>query len=166
MGGFVGLSALTWVLLGPALSPAELEPVRAALGGLGWMLFAFGWGVVRKRGAIPENDPRVIAAKPLEPKRALPRATYIVFGVALVGALGPWFFAWRVVRAEHALLAQAAALLCGVAVLASGAQVATLYGQERIRPRPTDRLNLASPALAGVVILGMIGLALWFLRGA
>lgn len=165
MGGFLGLSALTWVLLGPQLSPAQLEPVRAAFGGLGWMLFAFGWGVVRKQDAIPENDPRVIAAKPLSPRRSVAAGTYVVFGAAVALALCPWFLAWRLVRSEHALLAQAASLLCAIAMVAAGAQVATLRGQEWIRPQPSERLNLASPALAALVILGMIGVVVWFVRG-
>ncbi len=166
MGGFVGLSAVTWVLLGPVISPERLEPVRAALGGVGWVIFAFGWGVVREQGAVPENDPRVISSTPLEPKRSLPSGTYVVFAVSLLGAAAPWFLAWLVVRSDHALLAQAAALVCSVAMVAAGTQVAIRRGQQWIRPRPAERLNAASPALAALVILGMLGLVLWAIRGS
>lgn len=165
MGGFLGLSSVTWVLLGPALDAERIEPVRAALGGVGWVLFAFGWGVVRKPDAVPENDPHVIVSQPLAARGALPRGTYWVMGVALLGAAMPWFAAWRAVGKEHSLFAQAMAWACAVAMVATGAQVAVLRGQRRIRPRAAERLNVASPGLAGLVVLGILGVVLWAVRG-
>src|SRR5688572_21284843 len=58
--GFIGLSTLAWWQLGPVVSAEELDPLRAALGALGWMLYAFGWGKTRGRGLVPEDDPHVV----------------------------------------------------------------------------------------------------------
>ena len=55
--GFVGLSVLAWSQLGSAVSAEQLDPLRAALGAFGWVLYAFGWGKTRGRGRVPEDDP-------------------------------------------------------------------------------------------------------------
>jgi hypothetical protein len=165
MGGFVGLSVLTWVLLGDLLEVNQLEPVRAASGALGWVLFAFGWGAVRNVHSVPENDPRVIAGQPLAPRRALPPTTYVVFGLALLGALAPWLLAWRVTRPEHALFAHATALLCAIAMVSVGAQVSVQRGRRWLPPRPSDRFNAASTALAAMVLVAVLGVAAWWVRG-
>lgn len=164
--GFLGLSAATWLLLGDSLDVERLEPVRAALGGVGWVAFAFSWGVVREQGAVPENDPRVIRAKPLRPKRSMPTSIYAVLAVSLLGAAVPWFTAWRSVRPEHGLFAHATALLCAVAVIAAGTYVASSKDQKRVMRRPIERLNSASASLALLIVLGMLGLVVWAIRGA
>ncbi|HEX5101569.1 MAG TPA: hypothetical protein VFV94_18790, partial [Polyangiaceae bacterium] len=56
---FVGLSALSWALLEDQLSVERLDRLRACVGALGWLLYAFGWGRVRAHGG-PEDDPHVV----------------------------------------------------------------------------------------------------------
>lgn len=164
MAGFLGLSVLTWVLLGSALEVAQLEPVRAASGALGWMLFAFSWGSVRNVSSVPENDPRVIKSEPLLPRRSLPLSTSVIFGVSIVGGLIPWLLAWRVVGPERALFAHAAGLLCAIAVVVAAAHVAVRRGKPRLATRPNQRLSAASNALAGLVIVAALGIVVWLVR--
>lgn len=163
--GFVGFSAVTWVALGDALSVGRLDPVRAALGGLGWMLFAFGWGAVRRLGSVPEKDPHVIVAEPLAPRASTSLGSTVVFVLAVLLGLAPWFLSWRVVDDGRALLAHAVAFACAVAMIAVGARVSIGLGQARVLPRPGARLNAASSSLAGLLVLGMLGLLLWALSG-
>lgn len=163
--GFVGFSAVTWVALGDALAVEQLEPVRAALGGVGWMLFAFGWGAVRRPGVVPEQDPHVIVAEPLRPRATIPTVNGVVFGLSVLLALVPWFLAWTVADDRRALLAHAVAFASAVAMVVVGARVSVDLGQARTFPRATARLNAASTPLAGLLVLGMVGLLLWLLSG-
>ncbi len=164
MAGLLGFSTLTWVLLGPALDVGRLEPVRAAAGAVGWMLFAFGWGAVRNIRSVPENDPRVIRSEPLKPRRSLPPVTHVVFGLALLGALVPWLLAWRVSRPDHALLAHSAGLLCAIGMVSAGAQISVMRGRKVRLPSPAHRLNAASSALSGLVVVAVLGLVIWLVR--
>jgi len=159
--GFVGLSAVTWVALGDALNIERMEPVRAALGGIGWMLFAFGWGAVRRPGDVPEQDPHVVAAAPLEPRATLGWGNTLAFALAFVLALGVWFLAFRVASEERALLAHAFALASAVALISAGVRVGILLGKTHPLSRPGARLNAASTPLAGLLVLGMLGLLIW-----
>ncbi len=160
MAGFLGLSCVTWLVLGPALDVDKLEPVRSALGALGWFVFALGWGSVRHPRAIPEDDPRVIReAEPLLPRRALPRATLTVFAVTVAVALLPWLFAWTVERREHALLAHVLGLGLAMWLLGVGIQSAVTIGAVRAWAKPPTRLGFATPALAWAAALLVVGLA-------
>ncbi len=164
MAGFLGFSTVTWVLLGSTLDVGRLEPVRAAAGAVGWMLFAFGWGAVRNVRSVPENDPRVIRSEPLTPRRSLPLVTHVVFAIASVGAMVPWLLAWRVTRPEHALLAHGAGLLCAIAMVSAGAQISVQRGQRVRLPGPAARLNAASSALSGLVVVAVLGVVIWLVR--
>lgn len=160
MAGFLGLSCVTWLVLGPALNVGELEPVRSALGALGWFVFALGWGSVRQPGAVPEDDPRVIReVEPLLPRRALPRATALVFAVAMTVALVPWLLAWNVERREHALLAHVLGLGLAMWLMSAGVQIAVSIGVSRVWAAPRARLTFATPALAWAAALAVVGLA-------
>lgn len=166
MAGFVGCSTLTWVLLGEALDVERLEPIRAASGALGWMLFAFGWGAVRNVRSVPENDPRVIAGQPMSPRKALPLITQLIFGIALIGAFVPWLLAWRVTRPEHALLAHAVGLLCAIGMVSAGAQASVRRSRPAAAlPRAAARLSAASGAFAGLVAVAVLGIVVWLVRG-
>lgn len=158
MIGFLGLSCATWLLLGDKISVAAMEPVRSALGALGWMVFALGWGSVRQPGSVPEEHPRFVrGAEPLLPRRALPKATLAVFGVAVLCALAPWLAAWTVARREHALLAHALGLGAAMWILASGSSISIALGSVRRFASPKSRLTAAVVALAWATALAVIG---------
>jgi hypothetical protein len=149
---FVGFSLLTWLWAGSALSPDRLDPVRAALGALGWMLHAFGWGATRRPLTVPEDDPNVIEGPPLAARARLPRGTSVVFGLGVAGAISFSLLAWRVSRPEHALFAHAAAVGVGLLVIKAACDVALERGQKRLPAPPQTRLNAAVLALAGLTL--------------
>lgn len=162
--GFVGFSTLAWWQLGPAVAADQIDPLRAALGALGWMLYAFGWGKTRGRGRVPEDDPNVVPGPSLQGRARLTPAAWVVAAVAVTGAIVPTLFAWRVDRPDHAVLAHATTLAAGAAVLSSGATLALSFGQPRPERGPGSRLNSAAAALAALAVLSVIGL-LWLALG-
>lgn len=165
MVGFIALCTLCWIALDEALSPTRLHPLQAASGAVGWMLFAFSWGNVRNVRAVPEHDPRVVAGKPLEPRLALPRRVYVVFGISLLGGLLPWLLAWRVERATHAMLAHAAGLISAIAMISLGAEVSLGLGrQQPVRPA-LARLSSLSNTAAALAIVLIVGFVFWLVRG-
>jgi hypothetical protein len=140
--GTVAACLVTWLWLGPRVSVQHLEPVRAAIGAVAWVLFAFGWGAVRGRG-VPEDDPRAILGDPLPARSRLPRGATAVFAVGLLGAAATLFAAWRVGRPSHALLAHAVAIVCAVALVSGAATVAVdRQGWRPVTP-PAARLGAA-----------------------
>jgi hypothetical protein len=155
--GFVFASALTWALLGADLSPVHLDRIRTALGMLGWVLYAFGWGRVH---APVDTDQRahVASGSLLVPRSRLhPRATSIV-AFAVVAALVLEGLAFRVDRQEHAVLAHAVAAACAVLVLSTASRVALAQGTRHELASGTTRLNAV--ALRGAVLALLFGIGL------
>ena len=153
---FFGLSLVTWLLLGELVGVDRLEPVRSALGAAGWAIFALGWGSVRRVGSVPEDDPHVLSGPPLTARSQLPVSASIVLGISLAGLTVPLMLAWRVVRLEHALFAHAAALLCALAILQAGANIALGHGGARSASSLRQRLAAATRPLA---VLSLVLLA-------
>lgn len=156
--GFVGFSVLAWWQLGPLLSPDRFDWVRAALGAAGWLLYAFGWGKMRGRGQVPEEDPNVLPGPPLPARSRLPWAAWVVAVVSVGAGIAPAALAFRVERPDHAILAHALALAGGAAVLSAGANLALNVGQPRVMRSPAARLNSAAGALALLAVLAVAGL--------
>jgi hypothetical protein len=161
MPGFIGMCALTWALLGDRLSPGQLQPIRAALGGVAWLTFALGWGAVRHPGAVPENDPRVIPAEPLQPRGELPAIVRVVTALSVGLALVLWLLAWRATGVEHALFAHAIALAAAMWLISIGADIAIALSVKRRWLPPALRLQQGSGVLGTVVLLLLVGVAYW-----
>jgi hypothetical protein len=154
---FVGASLLAWCLAGPAVSVGTVDPVRSALGVLGWVIYAFGWG--RSRGSrVPEDSPNVLTGAPLAPRARLSRAAAPVLGISVVAALVLEGLAFRVDRSEPALFAHATATACALLVLGVGARIALGLGARRELPSATTRLNAMAPPLAALAVLLGLGL--------
>jgi hypothetical protein len=151
--GFVALCLLTWLLLGPFVDIDRLEPFQAALGGLGWVAFAFGWGTLRNLGSVPEEHPNVLGGAPLHARGELPRGALVVVSISVLGALVCLVLAWRVDRVEHALLAHGCAIACAIALLTNGAKIAIARSGDRTPRTPQRRLAAASRPLAGLIFL-------------
>ena len=159
--GFVMACVLAWVLLGPILAVDRLEPTKAAVGAVGWVLFAFGWGGSREPEHVPEDDPRALPGEPLPPRGKLPRGAVLVLSLAIAGAAFPLIFAWRVTRSAHALFAHAVAIGCAVALVSSGAEIAVRRGKWAPVEPQTRRLGQAAASLtilAIVIVVGVIEL--------
>lgn len=158
---FVACCLLAWATLGAELSPDRIDHVRAALGGFAWLLFAFGWGHVRERGAVEDVVPAV--GPPLQPRSRLPRASLGVVAFAVLAALVLSALAFRVDRPDHALLGHAAATAASLLVLAVGGRIALAQGSRHDLPSAGSRLEAASVpgALIGVLLgLGLVWAAL------
>lgn len=154
---FVFCSALTWALLGSDLSPAHLDRVRTALGTLGWVLYAFGWGRVR---TLPEpgSAPQVAPGAPLVPRSRLhPRAMPIV-AFAVIAALVCEALAFRVDRPEHAVLAHGAAVAAALMLLSGGSRIALAQGTRVELASGVQRLNTV--ALRGALLAVLFGVGL------
>lgn len=148
--GFVGASAAAWGALDAAIRPPQLDMVRAALGALGWGLFALGWGTFPGRTRLPEDDPHAVLTGRLPPRARLPRAVALGFAALLLVSLALPLLAWRVERPGVALLAHAVALAGSVALLGIGSRV--LLGSK-------------GPARASAPRLWLALLFLWILLG-
>lgn len=123
---FLALVTLTWLLASPSLQPSRLDPVRAAIGALAWGIFALSW---RDRWDVrrqpePEPDAPLLQARAHLP----PLATVIVAFGALV-SLAILVLAWRVRDPDRALLAQAVAVACAVALITAASGVAVARGR-------------------------------------
>jgi hypothetical protein len=154
---FVGCSLASWCLAGPAIAVGNVDPIRSALGVLGWVIYAFGWG--RSRGSrVPEDSPNVLTGAPLAPRARLSKAGAPVVALAVVAALAFEGLAFRVERSEPALFAHAAATASALLVLGVGARIALGLGGRRELPSAATRLNAMAPPLAALAVLLGLGL--------
>jgi hypothetical protein len=154
---FVGSSLFSWCLAGTAVSVGTVDPVRSALGVLGWVIYAFGWG--RSRGSrVPEDAPNVLTGAPLAPRSRLSRAAAPVVALSVVAALVLEGLAFRVDRSDPALFAHATATACALLVLGVGSRIALSLGSRRDLPSAATRLNAMAPPLAALAVLLGLGL--------
>lgn len=157
----ITLCLITWIALGPTVGVQHLEPVRAAIGAVAWVLFAFGWGAVRAPG-VPEDDPRAILGAPLPARSQLPPWAGLIFAIGLFGAALTLFSAWRVARPSHALLSHAAAVVCAIALATGAAKIAVDRQDWRPVTPPSARLGAAVRPLTVLAILLIVRFA-WML---
>ncbi|HYO96205.1 MAG TPA: hypothetical protein VER33_16920 [Polyangiaceae bacterium] len=161
--GFVGFSVVAWALLSRANVVLGVEPIQATFGAMGWVLYTFGWGELRGRGQVPEDDPGVIPGAPLPPRAVLHRSVELVFALGLAGVFAMLLLAFRVSRPTHALMGQAVTLIAGLLIVHGASQVALERGARSL-PSNAERTNAASTALAALFIALGLG-ALWLLLG-
>lgn len=161
--GFLGLSLVTWGLLSRADLAIAGNATQATLGALGWMVYAFGWGELRGRGSVPEDDPRVVPGAPLPARGALARSVTPVFAVGVIAAVVLMHLAFRVSRPVHAVFGHAVALVAGLLLVGAAARVA-LDRTPRALPAPGERLSGAATPLAALLVLlglGALYVLLW-----
>ena len=162
---FGALCVASWALGGRALGVTEVDPIRAALGALGWALFAFGWGAVRLPMPVSDQDVESSAdGRPLLPRGALPPAARLIFAVSLIGGVAPMLVAWRVARPEQGLLGHAVATLCAIAMVTAGAHIALERPARRVFLGPRNRVVRAARPLVLVMLLVAVGVLWRFLR--
>jgi hypothetical protein len=154
---FVGLSVLSWALLESQIAVERMDRLRAVVGALGWLVYAFGWGRVRTRG-VPEDDPHVVLGAKLVPRARLPRAAVPVAVFAVAAALAIEALAFRVDRREPAVFAHAVAIALALLVLGAGARIALAQGTRIDLSSGTTRLNVA--AVPGALLAVLLGVGL------
>lgn len=157
----VVLCLATWLSLGANIGVQHLEPVRAAIGAVAWVLFAFGWGATRAPGT-PEDDPRAIPGAPLPARSQLPALATPIFAIGLLGAALTSFAAWRVARPSHALLSHAAAVVSAIALVTSAAKIAVDRQDYKPLTPATLRLGAAVRPLSVLAIALIVRFA-WML---
>lgn len=162
--GTMSLALVCWISLGAAVGVQHLDPVRSAIGSVGWVLFAFGWGSVRDTRVIPEDDPRAILGPQLSPRQALPIGATVVLAFGILAATLPVFVAWRVARPSHALLAHASAILAAIGLVGSASKIASERQNWRPDPLPTARFARAVRPLTLLAVLLILRLIWTLLR--
>ncbi|MBN1612648.1 MAG: hypothetical protein JW940_38850 [Polyangiaceae bacterium] len=160
---FFLLCVATWLLLGDALDRMRHETLASTLGGVGWALFALGWGSVRSR-AGDTAEPLDAIAGGLAPRSRLARGSLALFGLTIVASCALVFLGWSVVRPAHAVLGQTVAVASSVALLLAAGRLAVGRLQsQRSRPASSQLWSVARKLTLVVVLLG-IGV-LWTLLG-
>ncbi|HSO00236.1 MAG TPA: hypothetical protein VLS89_18215, partial [Candidatus Nanopelagicales bacterium] len=128
---FLALVTLTWLLASPAIQPLRLDPIRAGIGAVAWGVFALSWRDRWPTGVPQEPEPD---APTLQARSHLPPFATAIAALSAVSALALLFLAWRVREADRALLAQAVAVACAVAVTTAAADVAVSRGRRPSGP--------------------------------
>jgi hypothetical protein len=136
--GFLGACAAAFVAVGPLLSAERLDPYRAALGSVGWVLYAFG--------------------APLHPRGRLPVQSSLLLWFSIVAAVGFLALPFWVDRREHSVFAHAVSVVCALAVLGAAAEVALELPTPRELPSPSVRMNAIALPVAGIALLLALGL--------
>ncbi|AUX31128.1 MULTISPECIES: hypothetical protein [Sorangium] len=157
---FLALVTLTWLLAAPSLQPSRLDPVRAAIGGIAWGLFALSW---RDRWEVrrpPEPDPDVPL---LQPRAHLPPLAAVIVAFGALVSLAILVLAWRVRDPDRALLAQAVAVACAVALITAASGVAVARGRRHTAGarRLTHR---AVRQLLVLIVFAVLGAVVMMLR--
>lgn len=152
---FVFASLGAWLANSAALHPLRLEPSRGAFGALAWGVFALSWSDRWGKGAraaAPERDGSQLTAR-----ATLAKLTAPIVAVGVAAGLGYLVFAFQVRDPDRALLAQAVALLAGIAVTSASATVAIARGKPR---------SVGGRRLTPHVIRSLLLVALLFIVGA
>lgn len=147
ISAFLGLATLTWLANPAAIHPLRLDPIRGAFGALAWSVFALAWserwGPRAKVAAADPDAPLLLARSALAPL-AQPIAA-----LGVVASLAYLVFAFRVRDPDRALVAQALALACSVAVVTAASTVATARG----KPRSAGGRRLTAPGIRALLFL-------------
>jgi hypothetical protein len=150
---FAALATLAWLLDGRTIHPLHLDPIRGFLGALAWGVFALSWS--ERWGAEAEPVPADPEAPLLLPRAALPALATTITGLGVLAALVFLALAFWVRDPDRALVAQATALACAVAVVTASGIVATVRGKHRA---PSGR-RLSPPVIRALLLLVVTAIA-------
>lgn len=150
---FVVLAVATWLLGSHAIHPVRLDPIRGVFGAIAWGVFALSWS--DRWGPRPEAVPADPEAPLLLPRAALQLGAVPITAVAVAASVVYLVLAFQVRDPDRALLAQAAALACGVAMVAAAGVVAT----SRDKRRPSSGRRLTPPVVRALLLLCAVAVA-------
>ena len=152
ISAFLGLAVLTWLANPAAIHPLRLDPIRGAFGAVAWGVFALAWSERwGPRARVVPADPD---APSLQARSALAPAAQPIAALGVVASLIYLVFAFRVRDPDRALVAQALALACSVAVVTAASTVATARGKSR---GPAGRLT--APVIRALLFLVTFAIA-------
>lgn len=157
---FVACCFLTWLSLGSALRGEQLDPVRGALGALGFLLHALAWGAPQ-REPEPELPDNLVPGLPLQPRHKPGRGAAVALGLGIVLALLPSALAFTAPRAAGSLLSHTVALGCGLLVVGATSDLALRMGKSHKFAGWRMRATRAVWPLSGLVLA--VGIALLWL---
>jgi hypothetical protein len=156
---FLVLAVTAWLIASPAIQPARMDPMRAAIGAVAWGVFALSWNERWTSKRAVEVDPQ---APSLQARATLPRLAVPIAAIGVASGLAYIALAWRVREVDRGLMAHAVALVCAVAVITASASVAIgrgrrqVGGSRRITPHALRALILlVALAIGGAVILSL-----------
>lgn len=159
---FVLCCFIAWAALGARLRSDQIDSVRGALGAVGFLLHALAWGAPPKDPDADALD-NLVPGQPLQPRHQPARAGALVLGLGFAVAIAPMIMAFRVERPGASLLAQAAALGCGIVLISASSDVALRIGKANTFPAWRVRAGRAIwplGALTAALGIGLVWLAL------
>ncbi len=159
---FILACLIAWAFLGPQLRSDQLDPVRGALGGVGFLLHALAWGAP-PRSLDEEPLDNLVAGNPLQPRHRPVRLAPFVFGVGILLSLLPSAVAFGVERPSASLLAHALALGSALLLVAASVDIALRVGRPLQFPAWRVRATRAIWPLGALTFalgVGLIWLAL------
>lgn len=148
-----------WLSLGSQLASDHLDPVRSALGALGFLLHALAWGAPDPSRELALTD-NLVPGAPLQPRSRPSRVSALLLAVGIAVALLPSLAAFGVERPGSSLLAHAIAVGSGLLFIAASTEVALRLGKARQVAFWRERAARSSWTLAGLLLALGIGL-LW-----
>jgi hypothetical protein len=150
---FLAFATLTWLAGSQAIHPLRLDSIRGAFGAVAWGVFALSWSDRWSSRAEPlpaDPDAPLLLPRAALPPLAVPLATC---GVAAAVVFLSLAFLAR--DPDRALVSQAAALACAVAVVTASATVATSRG----KPRSSSGRRLTPPVVRALLLLVTVAIA-------
>ena len=160
--GFVASCFGAWACLGAQLRADQLDPVRGALGAVGFLLHALAWGAVTREPDVQALD-NLVPGTPLSPRHKPVRVASVVLGVGIAAGLLPVALAFGVDRQSASLLAHSAALGTAGLLIGATTDVALRVGKPHQLPAWRARTARAVWPLGGLTLavgVGLIWLAL------
>ena len=147
ISAFLGLATLTWLANAAAIHPLRLDPIRGAFGALAWSIFALAWS--ERWGPRARAVPADPDAPTLLARSALAPLAQPIAALGVVASLVYLVLAFSIRDPDRALVAQALALACSVAVVTAASTVATARG----KPRNPGGRRLTAPVIRALLFL-------------
>lgn len=157
LGVFVAGCVATWIALADQMRAAPLDPIQAAAGGVGWVLFALS---MPSHPVVPEPEASRLLPPSGNRQRRFSPALNVAFLVVVVAGLIPLLLAWRVERTAHAALAQVVACASVLAGLSLAGSLVDAAALRRRLAAPRMRLAGSWSTFALLALLLVVGLVL------
>jgi len=161
ISAYLALTTVVWLLSPGAIDAGRLDPILAIIGAVAWSVFAFSWGEPWRLRGDAEIDE---LGSSLRARTELPPFAVPIAALGVLSSIALLVLAWRVRDPSRGLVAQAAGIGLGVALVSGAAEVAINRGRSRhghaVVPRSGRR------AMIVLVVAAVLGGVLLVLRGS